>query len=46
MQQDVRAPGKWRANVPLMQQPEFGAAFGCKAGSAMQASPEERLKLL
>ncbi|MDE2406885.1 MAG: M13 family metallopeptidase [Xanthomonadaceae bacterium] len=43
MQQDVRAPGQWRANVPLMQQPAFGAAFGCKTGSPMQAAVEARV---
>lgn len=36
-EQDVRAPGQWRANAPIMLQPEFGAAFGCKPGSSMQA---------
>lgn len=41
--QDVRAPGQLRANVPLMQQPAFGAAYGCKLGTPMQPKPEERI---
>ncbi|GAB1407046.1 M13 family metallopeptidase [Thermomonas brevis] len=34
--QDVRAPGQWRANAPLTQQPAFGTAFACKQGTPMQ----------
>jgi len=34
--QDVRAPGQWRANAPLMQQAGFGTAFSCKPGTPMQ----------
>jgi putative endopeptidase len=34
--QDVRAPGPWRVNGAAMQQPAFGAAYGCKAGTQMQ----------
>ena len=33
---DVHAPGQWRANGPLMNQPAFGEAFACKAGTPMQ----------
>lgn len=35
--QDVRAPGEWRANLPLQQQPSFATAWGCRAGAAMRA---------
>ena len=41
--QDVRAPGVWRGNGPVMQQGAFGAAFGCKAGTPMQPKPEQRI---
>ena len=33
---DVHAPGQWRANGPLANDPGFGAAFSCKAGTPMQ----------
>lgn len=42
-QQDVRAPGQWRANVPLMQQPAFGTAYTCKTGSPM--APASRVDI-
>ncbi|MBS0231641.1 MAG: M13 family metallopeptidase [Proteobacteria bacterium] len=42
-QQDVRAPGEWRANVPLMQQAAFGSAFACKIGTPMQPKAEDRV---
>ena len=42
-QQDVRAPGEWRANVPLMQQAAFGKAFACKIGTPMQPKAEDRV---
>jgi putative endopeptidase len=38
-------PGQWRANGPLIQQAAFGEAFGCKAGTAMQAKPADRIQL-
>jgi len=41
--QDVRAPGPWRSNGPIMQQGAFGTAFGCKAGTPMQRKPEDRI---
>ena len=44
--QDVRAPGQWRANAPLFQQPAFGAAYGCKVGAPMQPrKPEEMIRI-
>jgi putative endopeptidase len=39
---DVHAPGQWRANGPLANDPGFGAAFSCKAGTPMQrATPQQ-----
>jgi putative endopeptidase len=43
--QDVRAPGEWRANGPIMQQAAFGTAYGCKLGSPMQPKPEDRISI-
>lgn len=42
-QQDVRAPGEWRANVPLMQSPDFASAWGCRAGAPMRANTPVRI---
>lgn len=39
------APGQWRANGPLANQPGFAAAFACKAGNAMQRKEDEQVKL-
>ena len=33
---DVHAPGRWRSNGVLANQPAFGTAFKCKAGTPMQ----------
>ena len=41
--QDVRAPGQWRTNGPVMQQGAFGTAYGCKAGTPMQPPVQQRL---
>ena len=35
----------WRVNGPFSSIPEFGAAFGCKAGDAMVRPPESRARL-
>ncbi|MDI1252003.1 M13 family metallopeptidase [Thermomonas sp.] len=43
--QDVRAPGQWRANGPIMQQAAFGTAYGCKVGTPMQPKPEDRISV-
>ncbi len=43
--QDVRAPGQWRANGPIMQQAAFGNAYGCKVGTPMQPVPEQRISV-
>ena len=42
---DPHAPGQWRANGPLANQPEFGKAFSCKAGTAMQREPSLQVKV-
>ena len=44
-QQDVRAPGLWRSNAPIMQQAEFGTAYGCKVGTPMQSKPADRVNI-
>ena len=36
---DVHAPGKWRSNGPLANEPSFGTAFKCKPGTTMQREP-------
>ena len=41
----VYAPGQWRVNGPVYNLPAFGDAFGCKAGTAMQAKAEQRVVL-
>ena len=41
--QDVRAPGQWRANAPLLHQPAFAKAFGCKIGNPMQPNKPDAL---
>jgi putative endopeptidase len=43
--QDVRAPGQWRSNAPIMQQGAFGSAFGCKVGTPMHPKPESRISV-
>lgn len=41
----VYAPGQWRVNGPVYNLPAFGDAFGCKAGTAMQAKADQRTVL-
>ena len=43
--QDVRAPGPWRANVPLMQQAAYAAAFACKPGAPMQSPASQQVSI-
>ena len=43
--QDVRAPGQWRTNAPIMQQAAFGSAYGCKVGTPMQPKPDARISI-
>ncbi|MBJ6980418.1 M13 family metallopeptidase [Luteimonas sp. MC1572] len=42
---ESHAPGKWRANGPLANQPAFSELFACKAGDAMRRKDEERVSL-
>ncbi|HEY1034388.1 MAG TPA: M13-type metalloendopeptidase, partial [Pseudoxanthomonas sp.] len=42
---DVHAPGQWRANGPLTQQPSFAQAFTCKAGQPMQVNEAEQTRV-
>ena len=42
---DVHAPGQWRANGPLTQQPSFAQAFACKAGQPMQADEAGQIRI-
>ncbi len=41
----VHAPNQWRTNGPLYNLAGFGEAFGCKAGSAMQARADQRIAI-
>ncbi|HEV8694147.1 MAG TPA: M13 family metallopeptidase [Lysobacter sp.] len=41
----VHAPGQWRTNGPLVNQPGFGEAFGCKPSTAMQVQTDQRIVL-
>lgn len=43
--QDVRSPGVWRANVPVMQHSAFGAAYGCDTGTPMQPALDQRINV-
>jgi putative endopeptidase len=38
-------PGPLRTNAPLANLPDFGAAYGCKAGTPMRAAPAETITL-
>lgn len=42
---DVHAPGQWRSNGPLANQPAFGESFTCKAGQPMRRSDAEQIKI-
>ncbi|KRG69074.1 M13 family metallopeptidase [Pseudoxanthomonas dokdonensis] len=42
---DVRAPGQWRANGPLVNQPAFGETFACKASQPMQVKEGEDIRI-
>jgi putative endopeptidase len=42
---DVHAPGQWRANGPLANDPGFGAAFSCKAGTPMQRAAPQQVRI-
>ena len=42
---DVHAPGKWRSNGVLANQPSFGSAFKCTAGTPMQREPTLQVRI-
>ena len=42
---DAHAPGQWRSNGPLANQPAFGEAFTCKAGQPMRRGDAEQIKI-
>ena len=42
---NAHAPGQWRTNGPLADQPAFGAAFSCKAGTPMQRTSSEQVSI-
>ncbi|MDB6164333.1 MAG: family metallopeptidase [Xanthomonadaceae bacterium] len=42
---DLHAPGQWRTNGPLADQPAFGTAFSCKAGTPMQRAPDQQVSI-
>jgi putative endopeptidase len=42
---EVHAPGQWRSNGPLANEPAFGQAFTCKAGTVMQLKPEQQVSI-
>ena len=42
---DVHAPGQWRANGPLTQQPSFAQAFACIGWPALQADEAGQIRI-
>src|SRR6478672_5265893 len=42
---DVHAPGQWRTNGPLADQPSFGTTFQCKAETPMQRSADQQVSI-
>lgn len=42
---EVHAPGQWRVNGPLANEPAFGEAYGCKAGTPMQRKADEQVSI-
>ena len=42
---NVHAPGQWRSNGPLADQPSFGTAFQCKAGTPMQRAADQQVSI-
>jgi putative endopeptidase len=42
---DMHAPGQWRSNGPLANQPAFGESFTCKAGQPMRRSDAEQIRV-
>lgn len=42
---DVHAPGQWRSNGPLANQPAFGETFSCKTGQPMRRGDAEQVRI-
>jgi len=42
---DVHAPGQWRANGPLTDQPAFSETYACKAGTTMQRKAGDQVSI-
>lgn len=42
---DVHSPGQWRTNGTVVNEPAFGEAFACKAGTAMQLAPAQQVSI-
>ena len=42
---DVHAPGQWRSNGPLSNQPAFGESFSCKAGQPMRRGDADQISI-
>jgi putative endopeptidase len=42
---DMHAPGQWRSNGPLANQPAFGESFTCKAGQPMRRADAEQIRI-
>ncbi len=42
---DMHAPGQWRSNGPLANQPAFAESFSCKAGQPMRRSEAEQISI-
>ena len=42
---EVRAPGQWRSNGPLANQPAFSETFACKAGQPMRRADAEQISI-
>ncbi|RZK17053.1 MAG: M13 family peptidase [Hymenobacter sp.] len=45
VQTDPHSPGQFRTNGPLMNMPEFYAAFGCQDGSKMVRATQDRSRI-
>ncbi|KAF1688805.1 M13-type metalloendopeptidase [Pseudoxanthomonas koreensis] len=45
MSAEIHAPGQLRSNVPLSNLPAFGAAYGCKAGTPMQRTEADQVRI-
>jgi len=41
----IHAPGQWRTNAPLLNQPAFGEAFACKRGTPMQPNADQQIAM-